>query len=58
MTLLQLIITWEELKKISISNNYGEVKNSLILTNEEEKKKFISLKRKEYSAFKIPEEEI
>ena len=45
MTLLQLIINGEELKKISISNNYGEVKNSLILTKEEEKKKFISLKR-------------
>ncbi len=35
LTLLQLIITGEELKKISISYNYGEVKNSLILTNEE-----------------------
>ena len=42
-----------------MSYNYDEVKNSLTLTNEEEKKKFINLKRKEYSlAFKIPEEEI
>ena len=42
-----------------MSYNYDEVKNSLTLTKEEEKKKFINLKRKKYSiAFKIPEEEI
>ena len=35
LTLLQLIITGEALKKISISYNYDIVKNSLILTNEE-----------------------
>ena len=60
LTLIYLILSGEIFKKIiSISYDFGEERNLLILTNEEEINNLIKLKRKEYSiALKIPEKKI
>ncbi len=59
-TTLQLITSGEVFrKKINISSDYGEEKNAEILSSEEEKQKFISQKKKEFSiAFNCPESKI
>ena len=59
-TTLQLISSGEVFrKKINVSYDYGKEKNALILSCEEEKQKYISQKKKEYSiAFNCPENNI
>ena len=59
-TMIQLISSGEIFKKImALSYDFGEEKNANILTNEEEKNKFIKQKKKEYSlSLKIKEDKI
>ena len=59
-TTLQLVTSGEVFrKKINISSDYGEEKNAEILSSEEEKQKFISQKKKEFSiVFNCPENKI
>ena len=59
-TTLQLITSGEVFrKKISISSDNGEEKNAEILSSKEEKQKFISQKKKEFSiVFNCPENKI
>ena len=60
LTLLQLISSGEIFQKIiSVTYDYGEEKNIKIISNEEEKNKFINLKKKELSlTLNIPKEKI
>ena len=60
LTLLQLISSGEVFQKvINVTYDYGEDRNIEILSNEEEKTKFINLKRKEISTtLNIPIERI
>ena len=57
---LQLITSGEAFRKvIDVSISYGDIKDSLILNDQNEKENFIKMKKKEYSiALGIPEEEI